>query len=144
MIVPDANLLLYAYDSESRYSEQARQWWCECLNGTTPIGLTHPVVFAFLRISTMGRVFRNPLSLEESAAEVARWCKRRVVVTLLPDRGHQEAAIELLRATGSAGGNLVTDAQIAALALAHGATVHTADQDFRRFPGLRCKFPLET
>ena len=143
MIAPAANLLLYAYDSESPFWDRARRWWTECLNGTTPIRLTHPVVFAFLRISTMVRVFRNPLSLEEAAAEVAAWHSRRVVVTLLPDRDHHEAVIALLRSSGSAGGNLVSDAQIAALAMAHGATVHSADQDFRRFPGLRCKFPLE-
>ena len=40
------------------------------------------------------------------------------------------------------GANLV-DAQIAAIALHHRATVHTADQDFRRFPGLDCLFPLQ-
>ncbi len=143
MVVPDANLLLYAYDSESPFFEGARQWWSDCLNGTTPIGLTHPVVFGFLRISTMGRVFRNPLSLDEAAAEVTAWYSRRVVVSLLPDRGHHEAVIALLRSSGSGGGNLVMDAQIAALAMAHGGTVHTADQDFRRFRGLRCKFPLD-
>lgn len=144
MIEPDSNLLLYAYDLESPFCERARQWWTECLNGTTPVGLTHPVIFGFLRISTMGRVFRRPLSLEQASDEVAAWFSRRVVVTLLPDRGHRETVISLLRSSGSAGGNLVTDAQIAALALAHKGTVHTADQDFRRFPGLRCRFPLES
>lgn len=144
MIVPDANLLLYAYDSESPFSERAREWWAECLNGTMPVGLTHPVIFAFLRISTMARVFRRPLSLDQAAGEVESWCARRVVVTLLPDRGHKDTVISLLRSSGSAGGNLVTDAQIAALALSHKGTVHTADQDFRRFPGLRCRFPLDS
>ena len=143
MIVPDANLLLYAYDSESSFGERARQGWSECLSGTTPIGLTHPAVFAFLRISTMGRVFRNPLTLDEATAAVAAWYSRRIVVTLLPGRGHYDAVIALLRSTGPAGGNLVTDAQIAALALAHGATAYTADQDFRHFPEVRCEFPLE-
>lgn len=143
MIVPDSNLLLYAYDSESPFCERAREWWAECLTGTTPVGLAHPVVFAFLRISTMGRVFRHPLTLDQAANEVEAWFRRRVVVTLLPDRGHNETVISLLRSSGSAGGNLVTDAQVAALALSHKGTVHTADQDFRRFPGLRCRFPLE-
>ena len=47
-------------------------------------------------------------------------------------------------AAGSAArrGDLVTDAQIAALARAHRAEVHTADHDFRRFPGVSCRFPL--
>ncbi len=39
-------------------------------------------------------------------------------------------------------GNLVTEAQIADLAQAHRAVVHTADRDFMRFPGLSCRYPL--
>lgn len=48
-----------------------------------------------------------------------------------------------LRSSGSSGGNLVMDAQIAALAMAHGGTVDAADQEIRRFRDLLCKFPLE-
>lgn len=33
MIVPDTNLLPYAYDLESPFCERARQWWTECLKG---------------------------------------------------------------------------------------------------------------
>jgi predicted nucleic acid-binding protein len=38
---------------------------------------------------------------------------------------------------------LVTDAQIAAIAMARRAVVHTADRDFQRFPGLTCRYPLD-
>lgn len=41
-------------------------------------------------------------------------------------------------------GNLVPDAQLAALAIEHGLVVHTADSDFARFPGLRWTNPLRT
>lgn len=37
------------------------------------------------------------------------------------------------------GGNLVTDAHLAALALENDATVVTGDRDFQRFPGLKLK-----
>ncbi len=50
MIVPDANLLLYAYDKTSPFHTKAKQWWEQCLSGAEPVGLTHPVVFAFLRM----------------------------------------------------------------------------------------------
>jgi len=40
------------------------------------------------------------------------------------------------------GGNLVTDAQIAALVLESGAILHTTDTDFLRFEGLRWINPL--
>jgi len=144
VIVPDANLLLYAYDVESPFFEPARSWWSECLNGKTPVGLCHVVVFAFIRISTSARVYTNPLSLEIVSDHVESWFSRRVTRTLFPDEGHHLAVLELLRAAGSAGANLVTDAQIAAIALAHRAEVHTADQDFRRFPALKCRFPLQS
>ncbi len=39
-------------------------------------------------------------------------------------------------------GNLTTDAHIAALSLEHGYTVYSADNDFKRFPGVRHINPL--
>ena len=62
---------------------------------------------------------------------------------LHPDTRHTRHALELLAAASSAGGNPVTDARTAALAIMHRAEVHTADHDFRRFPGSNCRFPLE-
>ncbi len=143
MIVPDANLLLYAHDSRSPFFEPARHWWEGCLGGTEPVGLCHAVVFAFVRIATNPRVYTDPLSLEDATSHVRAWEQRRVSRILLPDAEHSLAVLELLGEAGSAGGNLVTDAQIAAIALSHRATVHTADQDFRRFARLACHYPLQ-
>jgi len=143
VIVPDANLLLYAHDSDCTFFEPARDWWITCLNGTEPVGLCHVVVFAFLRISTNPRVYANPLSLDSARKHVLAWFARRVTRTLLADEKHHIAVLDLLRAAGSAGGNLVSDAQIAAIALEHRGEVHTADHDFRRFAGLNCRFPLQ-
>lgn len=39
MIVPDVNLLVHAYNSESRVHAAARAWWEEQLNDTRPVGL---------------------------------------------------------------------------------------------------------
>ena len=39
-------------------------------------------------------------------------------------------------------GNLVTDAQLAAVALEHGLTVYSADADFARFPEVDWVNPL--
>ena len=143
MIIPDANLLLYACDSTSPFHESAREWWSHCLSGTEPVGLGHAVLFAFLRISTSARVYEHPLTLDEAAGHIQSWLKREVVLVLLPEEDHVNRAIALLQAAGSAGGNLVTDAQIAALAISYKAEVYTADRDFLRFPGLTCRFPLE-
>lgn len=144
MIVPDANLLLYAVDSTSPFHDVAREWWTSCLDGAVPVGLCHPVVFAFARISTSRHAFESPLSLAGVTAIVQSWSGRQVTRVLYPGPRHVHNVLELLAAAESHGGNLVTDAQIAELAIAHRAEVHTADRDFRRFPGLTCRFPLET
>ena len=143
MIVPDANLLLYATDSTSPFHDAARQWWTSCLNGDVPVGLCHPVVFAFVRISTHPRAFERPLSLSRVTRIVDSWLDRQVTRMLYPGPQHVGNVMGLLAATGSSGGNLVTDAQVAEIAIAHRAEVHTADHDFRRFPGLKYRFPLE-
>lgn len=142
MIVPDVNLLLYAYDAQSPHHAAARDWWQSALSGREAVGLTHAVVFGFLRVGTSARVYQKPWTVAEAAAHVRAWTSRRVVRMLLPDVDHAERVCTLLESARSAGGNLVTDAQIAALALQHDAEVHTADRDFMRFAGLRCRFPL--
>jgi uncharacterized protein len=143
VIVPDANLLLYAYDSDSPFHERARAWLQECLSGREAIGFTHPTLFAFIRIATNSRVYANPMTLAEAAEHVRSWLERRVSQVLQASADHAAEVIDLLQAAGGAAGNLVTDAQIAALAHAYRAVVHTADRDFLRFPGLRTRFPLD-
>ena len=143
MIVPDSNLLLYAYDSTSPFHERARRWWEACLSGSEIVGLTHPVIFAFVRIATNPRAFDRPLTLAQASEHVAAWLSRNVTRVQQPDNNHVDQVLGLLREIQAAGANLVTDAQVAAFALAHKATVHTADRDFLRFPGLHCAYPLD-
>lgn len=143
MIVPDANLLLYACDSTSPFHEGARLWWQECLSGDEAVGLTHPTLFAFLRISTSPRIFANPLTLAASVAQIRSWLGRRVCQVLQTSADHTARVVALLESAGGTAGNLVTDAQIGALAIAYRAVVHTADRDFLRFSDVRCHFPLD-
>ena len=143
MIVPDVNLLLYAYDDTSPFHGAARRWWEQRLSENEPVGLTHPVIFAFVRIGTNPRAYVSPMTLAQASAHVATWLSRQVTRVLQPDAAHVQQVLDLLQQASSAGGNLVTDAQVAALAIAHRATVHTADHDFARFPGLDCRFPLD-
>lgn len=143
MIVPDANLLLYAYDAQSPHHAAASAWWSTALSGTEAVGLTHPTLFAFIRIATNPRVYERPMTLVAADGHVRSWLARRVARTLPTPPTHVDDVLELLVAAGSSGGNLVTDAQIAALARAHHAVVHTADHDFRRFPGIRTHYPLD-
>ena len=141
MIVPDANLLLYAYDSASPFHERAAGWWRDCLSGTETVGLCGVVLFAFLRLGTSRRVFVNPMTVGEAAERVRSWLDRSVTDFLATQEADVGRALEWLEAAGS-GGHLTTDAHIAAIASRHRATVHTADTDFQRFSGVRWWNPL--
>ena len=144
MIVPDVNLLLYAYDATSRFHAAAAAWWRACLSGSEPVGLAPVVVFGFVRIGTSARVFEHPMTPSEAASHVRAWLAQPVVQVLEP-RGdhheHLERVLTLLESLGTAG-NLVTDAQIAALVLESDAVLHTTDPDFLRCAALRWLNPL--
>jgi uncharacterized protein len=141
MIVPDINLLMYAYDSSSPQHEAAAVWWKSCMTGREEIGLATVVVFGFVRLMTNPRIFQNPLTLEEAASRVKSWLARPQARIIDPSPHHVTEVLELLLESGTAG-NLTTDAQIAALARQEKAVLHSNDNDFLRFPGLCWYNPL--
>ena len=141
MILPDANLLLYAYDQSSPFHARAKAWCERIMSGPVPVILLPAVVFGFVRIATHPRVFREPLAVAEAAALVRAWLARRHVQLHEMLAEDVESALRLLESAGTAG-NLSTDAQIAAVALRLDAEVQTADLDFGRFPQVRHVNPL--
>jgi toxin-antitoxin system PIN domain toxin len=141
MILPDANLLLYAYDASSPFHAKASLWCQNLMEGGTPVILLPTVVFGFVRISTHPRIYSDPLSVAEASAHVRSWLARKHVRLHEMLTDDLEKTLVLLEAAGTAG-NLTTDAQIAAVALRLEAEVHTADLDFGRFAGVRFSNPL--
>src|ERR1035441_6766316 len=141
MIIPDLNLLIYAYDSSSPWHEAAKRWWTGSLSGTQSVGIPWVVALGFIRLWTSPRVFRNPMTVDQAATHVESWLQRPMVRAVNPGPRHAELAFSFLRTEGK-GGNLTTDAHLAALAIEANATLHTADTDFLRFPGLRWINPL--
>lgn len=141
MILVDANLLLYAEDSLSAHHEAARSWWDDQLSGTEPVGLCWPVLTAFVRIATNVRLHQRPLTLDEACDRVQSWFEQPCVRLLHPTDQHWRFFQQMLR-TGSATGNLVTDAHLAAVALEHNCELCSTDSDFARFPELKWRNPL--
>ena len=141
MIVPDVNLLVYAYNEDAPLHEQARDWWEELANGTERIGFPWMVAAGFVRIVTQHRTAIRPVSPERAVDLIAEWLSLPQVAPLNPGSQHLSIFRQLVVAAG-VGGNLVTDAHIAALAIEHQAEVHSNDSDFARFPGLRWLNPL--
>ena len=86
-------------------------------------------LWAFLRISTNPRVFERPLTIAEAEAMVASWLSQPPVGILEPGDRHWDILRGLVR-EGQAAGPLIMDAVLAAIAIEHGANLHTSDRDF--------------
>lgn len=142
MKIVDANLLLYATDEQSPRHRAARSWLEGQLSGHETIAFTWVVLLAFLRLSTNPHVFMRPLSPGQAFDVLDRWLGQPCVVIVHPGDRHAAVVRELLESLGTAG-NLVNDAHLAALAIEHGAELHSCDSDFSRFSGLRWINPLE-
>ena len=136
----DANILLYAYDTDSRYHERARTWLENVMVGG-PVRLAITTLMAFVRISTDPRVFQQPLAAGVACDHVAEWLALPDVAIAEPTPDHW-AVLARLAMDGQARGPLMMDAHLAALAVEHGAMLCTSDRDFRRFRGLRTLDPL--
>jgi toxin-antitoxin system PIN domain toxin len=139
--LPDVNLLLYALDSSSPHHERALPWLEELLGGTEPVGFAWSVLLAFLRLSTRAQLFTNPLGPAEAFDVIESWLAQPCALVLHPTERHLAILRGLIEPVGT-GGNLTTDAHLAALAIEYGGELCSADNDFARFRGLRWTNPL--
>ena len=142
MIVLDANILLYAYDSSSKLHAPAQKWVADTFSSGAPIGLPWHTILAFLRIATNPRLPGSRLDTLEAAEIVQEWLGQSNVRLLTPGDEHWVLLQQML-VEGQAKGPLVSDAHLAALTIEHGGTLQTTDRDFARFPALRWVNPLE-
>ena len=141
MRLPDANLLLYAYDASSADHARARHWLEEQLSGVETFAFAWVVLLAFVRLVTSPRVFESPLRVNEALDAVDAWLAAPCATVVHPGPRHAVVLRQLLEPLGT-GGNLTSDAHLAALALEHDAELCSADADFSRFPGIRWSNPL--
>ena len=59
MIIPDTNLLLYAYDRASPFHTEAKRWCEHVMSGPEPLVLIPSVIFGFVRIATHPKIFEE-------------------------------------------------------------------------------------
>jgi toxin-antitoxin system PIN domain toxin len=142
VILPDVNLLLYAHNCADKRHEVAKDWWETQLNSTQPVALCWVAINGFIRIGTHPRIFEKPLKAKKAATYVREWLEQSNVILVEPGLSFSEIYLGYLEQLG-AGGNLTTDAYLAALAVEHQAELQSTDEDFERFSGLRWRNPLK-
>jgi uncharacterized protein len=138
----DANVLLYAYDSDSAHHRVCRSWLEAAFNSDEIVALPWQTLLAFVRISTNSRATKKPLQSAEACNIVSSWLDQVNVSAIgAGDRFWELLKDQILEAQVT--GPLVTDAALAALAIEHGATLCSVDRDFRRFRGLKLIDPTD-
>jgi toxin-antitoxin system PIN domain toxin len=141
MILLDVNILIYAVNEHSALHHKAKLWLEKIFVSHETVALSWNVLLAFLRLTTRAGAFRNPMPLDTAFEILDGWLAQPSVVVLHPGPRHSHILRDLLLPLG-AGGNLTSDAHLAALAIEHGAELCSSDSDFARFPGLQWRNPF--
>ena len=142
MIIPDINLLVYAYDEASPFHRKAKSWLSKLLAGGEEVGLPLVSLLGFIRLVSNAKVFETPMSPESACNIALSWLATPSAALLEAGPKHFDILHKLL-AQAHITSALTTDAHIAALAIEHKAIVHSNDNDFNRFPDVRWSNPLE-
>ncbi|PYQ59988.1 MAG: VapC toxin family PIN domain ribonuclease [Acidobacteria bacterium] len=137
MIAVDTNILIRAHRKDSPRHGEALQRLTSLAEGDVAWGLPVFCMGEFLRVVTHRKIFNPPSSIETALESLMGLLGSPTVRLLSPGPRFPEIFAETIR-KAQARGNLVFDAQIAALCLEH--AVHgllTLDRDFSLFPEIR-------
>lgn len=140
MILPDVNVLIYAFRSDSADHQLCRSWLDAVIEGDASFAISPLALSAVVRITTGFRIYREPSSLALAFAfcdSLLGQPHRRIVQ---PGERHWSIFQRLCVDTDTRG-RRVTDAWFAALAIEWGCEWITLDRDFARFPGLKWQVP---
>lgn len=142
MILPDVNVLVYAFRREAPQHQAYAGWLARLVSGTDELALAEPALTGFLRIVTNSKIMATPapMPLALRFTDTLRTAPRARALTASNSTWSRLA--EWAESDSHLRGNLVPDAWLAALAQTHGARIATADRGFARFPGVDWFVPV--
>lgn len=143
MFVVDTNILIYAADEDSPFHKPCRERLEEWRSQSSAWYVTWGILYEFLRVITHSRVFRNPWSIADAWTFMNAVLASPSLDILIPGERHRDLAAEVIKDLPFLSGNLLYDAQTAALMREHGIKrIYTRDTDFHRFPFLEPVDPV--
>ncbi|HME04051.1 MAG TPA: type II toxin-antitoxin system VapC family toxin [Solirubrobacteraceae bacterium] len=131
----DVNVVLAAHRDDHPDFQVARTWLQQTLDEGSPFAVVDLVAGAFLRITTNRRIFPIPTPLDAAFAYLKALRAQPTHIMLAPGAQHLGLLEQLCR-SAEASGDLVADAQLAAIAVEHAAELVSFDRDFARFDAL--------
>lgn len=143
MTAVDTNVLIHAHREQLPWHSRALEWLRFLSEGMSPWGIPVFCIAEFVRVVSHPRILDPPSTLEQALSALEGLLRSPSLRVLTPGRGY----LDMFRAavlSADARGNLVFDAQIAAVCLEHGASnLLTLDRDFARFPGITVVSPVQ-
>jgi toxin-antitoxin system PIN domain toxin len=136
VILPDVNVLLYAFRSDVEEHDAHRIWLEEVINGEAAYGMSPQVIASVIRIASHPRIFAHPSRLADALAFASVVLEQPHCQIIQPGPRHWGIFTRLCQ-SANAYGNLVPDAWLAALAIESGCEWITNDRDYARFKGLQ-------
>lgn len=137
MIAVDTNILVYADREESAFHASALAALRLLAEGDEAWAVPVFCVDEFFRVVSHDRLFDPPTAIIDAVESIESLLASPSVRLLVPGDRHLRLLRRLIEAS-QVSGNLVFDAQIAAVCLEHGAAMLlTEDRDFTRFRSLQ-------
>jgi toxin-antitoxin system PIN domain toxin len=140
MILPDVNVLIYAFRKDVPQHAACRAWLVDLVTNDTRFGLSPLALAAVIRITTNPRAYRTPSTVEEAFSFCENLLGQPHCAVVEPGERHWQIFKRLCIETDTRGAR-VTDAWFAALAIEWGCEWITLDRDYARFPGLKWQVP---
>lgn len=135
MNLPDVNVLIHAFRTDSSQHDACKAWLDATVLADAQFGISPLTLSAVVRITTNPKAFRNPSSLDEAFAFCRNLLEQPHCEIVAPGAGHWRIFERLCTSTRTYGPK-TTDAWFAALAIEHSCRWITYDRDYARFPGL--------
>ena len=140
MILPDVNVLIYAFRKDVPQHAVCNPWLTDIVAGDARFGISPLALSALVRVTTNPRSYRDPSTLAEAFTFCDYLLAQPNCQIVEPGERHWDIFKRLCAETQTRGPR-VTDAWFAALAVEWGCEWVTMDRDYARFPGLKWSVP---
>jgi uncharacterized protein len=143
MILPDVNVLIYAFREDAPQHPVCRSWLRGIVLGDGPFAISPVVLSAVVRVTTDHRIYNVPSSRDEAFG----FCDDILVqpnCQIVEPGDRHWAIFKRLCVEADIRGRRIADAWYAALAIEWGCEWITFDRDYARFPGLKWQLPTAT
>jgi toxin-antitoxin system PIN domain toxin len=140
MILPDVNVLIYAFRSDTLQHGLCRPWLDKIVLSDARFGISPLALSAVVRVTTNQRTHMPPSTVEDAIGFCDDLLEQPNCQIVEPGERHWDIFKRLCTETDTRGPR-VTDAWFAALAIEWGCEWITLDRDFARYPGLKWSVP---